>query len=129
MNDFRDILIKELAFVSAIVVVVFVGCLVGFIVIRKLKLEKVLYILITALLIVTIAIGGYHIFNVSSDLKYNSFETYTGKYSCPSRDTLILNECNNLKLYAAISLPNTSDDITIVYSRRSKIAVGFYLNE
>ena len=119
MNDFRDILIKELAFVSAIVVVVFVGCLVGFIVIRKLKLEKVLYILITALLIVTIAIGGYHIFNVSSDLKYN----------CPSRDTLILNECNNLKLYAAISLPNTSDDITIVYSRRSKIAVGFYLNE
>ena len=126
MNDYRDVLIKELVFVSTIVIVVFVMCIVGFIVIRKLRLEKYLYILITALLILTLTIGGNHIFNVSLDLNYNSFETYIGKYSCPSRDTLILNERDNIKLYAAISLPNTSNNITIVYSRYSKIVVGFY---
>ena len=128
MKDYRDILIKDLISVSAIMTIIFVVCVVGFIIIRKLALEKYLNILISVFLIATIVFGGYHIVNVSLDLTYNSFETYAGKYSYPARDTVVLDE-NNMKLYAAISLPNTSNDIMIIYSRRSKIVVGFRLNE
>ena len=129
MKYYRDILIKDLISVSDIMTIIFVVCVVGFIIIRKLALEKYLNILISVFLIATIVFGGYHIVNVSLDLTYNSFETYAGKYSCTARDTVVLDENNDMKLYAAISLPNTSNDITIIYSRRSKIVVGFRLNE
>ena len=129
MKDYRDILIKDLISVSAIMTIIFVVCVVGFIIIRKRALEKYLNIFISVFLFITIVFGGYHIVNVSLDLTYNSFETYAGKYSCPARDTVVLDENNDMKLYAAISLPDTSDDITIIYSRRSKIVVGFRLKE
>lgn len=128
MKAYRDILIKDLISVSVITLIILIICFVGFIVIKKFNLEKYLYVLISAFLVATIVIGGYHITNVSLDLHYNSFEKYIGKCSYPARDTLVLEEHNNTKLYAAISIPKTTDDITIIYSKRSKIVVGFHLS-
>ena len=124
MKDYRDILIEELISVSIIVIIIFIVCVIGFITIRKLDLEKYLYILISVFLITTFIIGGHHIFNISLDLTHNSFETYIGKCRFPARDTLILEDFDNKKLYAAISIPNTLDNITIIYSKHSRIVVS-----
>lgn len=125
MNNYRGVLFKEILSVSVIMIIIIIVCIVGFIVLKKLNLEKYLYIIVFASLVGTVLIGGYHILNVFLDLRHNSFETYTGKCSYPARDTVALSEHDNTKLYAAISVPNTTEDITIIYAKRSKIVVGF----
>lgn len=129
MQEYRNVLIKELIFVSIIVAIAVIVCIVGFILIKKLALEKVLYIFLSVFLVITIVFGGGHILNLSLDLTYDSFETYTGEYKHPSRDTLILVEQDNMKLNALITIPDTPEDLTIVYSKRSKIVVGYQENK
>lgn len=125
MSEYRGILIKEAISYSILLLIVLVVCFICFASIKKFGLQKNLYYLVSAFLVFAIVIGGYYVGKVLLDLHDNSFETYTGKCSFPSRDTVLLDEYDNLKLYSAISIPNTSEDITIIYSKHSKIVVGF----
>lgn len=125
MKNYQSILTKELISISIILILSFIICSILFLIIKKLDLEKILYVIVSAFLVLAIVFGGNHIVKLSLDLYYNSFVSYTGKCSYPSRDTLILEERDKMKLYAAISIPNTTDDITIIYSKRSKIVLGY----
>ena len=93
--------------------------------VKRLKLEQYLYILISILLLITLLFGGQHLVAISLDLHFESIETYVGTCEFPSRDTIVLNDKNKTRLYSAVSVPNTSDNITIMYFKRSKIVVGF----
>ncbi len=123
MERFQRILCKELIFVGAIVFISIVASIVLLFMIKRLSLEKWLYWLVSIFLMLAVFVGGQRLLMVSLDLHFKSVETFVGSFQCPARDTVILNDDNRTKLFAAISVPSTSKECILTYSKRSKILV------
>ena len=123
MDAYRSVLLKEIISISAVLVIVVIVCISCFVVVSKMKLEKYLNIIASAILMGALLFGGIHLVNCCLDLYLGSFVTYTGVCEFPARDTVVID--SGKKLFAAVSIPNTDDALTIIYAERSKIAVGY----
>ena len=74
--------------------------------------------------------GTHYLSNCLLDYHHDSYITYIGRCEQPDRDTLILCNADDKKLYGvAVSIPNSSEDIVVIYAKRSEIAVGVYTLE
>lgn len=124
MEMYQKVMLKEILSISFVLILLISLCVASFIVIKKMKLDRTLNILVGLILALCLLVGGIHISKCFLDLSYNSFVSYEGVCEFPSRDTIVLN--NGEKLYAAISVPSSKKEITIVYAERSKIVVGYF---
>lgn len=123
MEMYQNVLLKEIISVSVILVLVVIACIGCFLVVGKMKLEKLLNGIAGAILVGALLFGGVHLTKCFLDLHFDSFVTYTGVCEFPARDTVVLD--SGEKLFAAISIPDSDDTLTIIYTERSKIAVGY----
>ena len=123
MNNYQSILIKHIVSIAIILLIFIVACIVLIIITKKLNLEKFYYFLALALILFSLIFAGIHLLNCSLDLYYDSYETYTGICNSPARDTLILYDKDNTKLTSLASSPSGENNLRVVYSRRSKLAL------
>lgn len=123
MNHYQSILVKYIAFTSIALLAGIIICIIGIVVTKKLRLEKFFYFLTIALMIFFMIIAIPNLVNCSLDLYYSSYETYEGMCNSPARDTLTLYDENQTKLFSAVSSPSGENQLHVVYSKRSKIAL------
>lgn len=123
MDNYQSILITHIVSIAIILLIFIVACIILIIVTKKLGLEKFYYFLAFALILFSLIFAGIHLLNCSLDLYYDSYETYTGMCNSPARDTLILYDEDGTKLISLVSSPSGENNLYVVYSRRSKIAL------
>jgi amino acid permease len=123
VNHYQSILLKNIVFTGMALILGVAICVVGIVVTKKLQLEKIYYFLAGALIVVFIFFAVPHLLKCSLDLRDGSYETYTGMCNSPSRDTLILYDEDQTKLLSAVSSPSGENQLYVVYSQRSKIAL------
>ena len=123
INHYQSILSKNIVFTAIALILGIAICVIGIVITKKLQLEKIYYFLAFALIITFVILAIPHLIKCSLDLCYGSYETYTGMCNSPSRDTLILYDEDQTKLLSAVSSPSGENQLYVVYSQRSKIAL------